>query len=252
MNTKIYHIGGPTIVLEVENTFKICIDPSLGKEGTVYNFKSFDSCKTENPFITKNLLENVDLWLITHNHEDHFDYIGLDYVKKIGEVVSDKVSSAFLDNLGVNNKFLKWGQSVEYSLEALKIKVTAVPAYHTSSKILSFVMNKINGYIIEVYKDNLIKTFYFTGDTIYNNNLKKFLCDWEIDFLIPNLGAVLEEKTIGPLTMNGKMLNQMISDLSPSITVPVHYDGFSHYKYQEDYFIHDSIKKLSKGVWYDI
>ena len=45
---------------------------------------------------------NIHLWLITHNHEDHLDIIGLSKISTSAEIVWNKNASKILQKSGKN------------------------------------------------------------------------------------------------------------------------------------------------------
>ncbi len=99
----IFHwIGGATFILSIGN-LTIAVDPVLCKKDTVQDYFWFKSKRIEQPIYTEKDLDNIDLWLITHNHEDHLDSIGFSKISNSSKIISNKNSSKILQENGKND-----------------------------------------------------------------------------------------------------------------------------------------------------
>ena len=229
MNVQFYWIGGATFILSIDN-FNIAVDPVLCKKGTIQDYFWFKSKRLEQPIYTEKDFENIDLWLITHNHEDHLDSIGLSKISNLSKVVSNKNSSKKLQENGNNNlTVLNWKQTKKFNIKGYEIEIEAIPAIHGINPLSALLAGKVNGYYLTISKGKEKIRIYITGDTVYKNNIIKTLENKEIDLLIPNMGAAKQGSWIMTLTLNSKMLKKMISKLNPRVVIPVHYGTFEHY-----------------------
>jgi N-acyl-phosphatidylethanolamine-hydrolysing phospholipase D len=223
-------IGGATFILSIGN-LNIAVDPVLCKKGTVQDYFWFKSQRIEQPIYTEKDFENIDLWLITHNHEDHLDSIGLSKISNSSEIVCNKNSSKILLEKGKNYlTVLSWKQTKEFSIKGYKIEIEAIPAIHGINPLSALLAGKVNGYYLTITKGKEKIRIYITGDTVYKNKTIEALENREIDILIPNMGAAKQGSWIMTLTLNSRMLMKMISKLNPEIVIPVHYGTFEHYK----------------------
>jgi N-acyl-phosphatidylethanolamine-hydrolysing phospholipase D len=223
-------IGGATFILTIGN-LKIAVDPVLCEKGTVQDYFWFKSKRIEQPIYGKKDFEKIDLWLITHNHEDHLDNIGLSAISESSKIISNKNSFKILKENGKNDlTVLSWNQTKELNIDGYEIKIEAIPAIHGINPLSASLAGKVNGYYLTISKGGESIRIYITGDTVYKNQIIKTLGNKEIDLLIPNMGAAKQGSWIMTLTLNSKMLEKMISKLNPKIVVPVHYGTFEHYK----------------------
>jgi N-acyl-phosphatidylethanolamine-hydrolysing phospholipase D len=223
-------IGGATFILSIGN-LNIAVDPVLCEKGTVQDYFWFKSQRIEQPIYTEKDFENIDLWLITHNHEDHLDSIGLSKISNSSEIVCNKNSSKILLEKGKNYlTVLSWKQTKEFSIKGYKIEIEAIPAIHGINPLSALLAGKVNGYYLTITKGKEKIRIYITGDTVYKNKTIEALENREIDILIPNMGAAKQGSWIMTLTLNSRMLMKMISKLNPEIVIPVHYGTFEHYK----------------------
>lgn len=214
-------------VISIDNKFYIGIDPDLSPKGSPVQFKGFVSKKQTDVNNDSELLNKVDLWLITHGHQDHLDAVGRGYLKGKTVISTNKKITEGLSTL--NNMVLKWGEEQIFSVEEYQIIIKAVPAYHASNYIMQKIVGKVNGYQITIKSPSLTKVIYFTGDTVLYSKLTKNIPQ-NIDVIFANLGAVKSGSFGGPFTMDLEMLKQMESLLKPKNVYPLHIEDYSHYK----------------------
>jgi len=231
-------VGGATFVLSIDN-IKIACDPVLCEKGTVQDFFWFKSKRLEQPIYNESTFKGIDIWLITHNHEDHLDSIGLSIIDNKSIVVSNKNSSKKLIEKGINDlTILDWHNSKNFFINGYEIQIEAIPAIHGINPLSALFAGKVNGYYLTISNGKERVKIYVTGDTVYKNKVINSLVDKEIDLLIPNMGAAKEGSWIMTLTLNSKMLKKLISKLNPRTVIPVHYGTFEHYK--------ESVKKIEE------
>lgn len=209
----------------------IACDPVLCKKGTIQNYFWFRSKRLEEPVYNEKTFYNIDLWLITHNHEDHLDSAGLSQIDKETKVISNRNTSKILTIKGITDlTVLDWHKSKKFSIKGYEIEIKAIPAIHGINPLSALFAGKVNGYYLTISNGKEKARVYITGDTVYKNKVVNSLDGKEIDLLIPNMGAAKEGSWIMTLTLNSKMLKKMITKLNPKIVIPVHYGTFAHYK----------------------
>jgi len=222
-------VGGATCILSYGD-LKIAIDPVLCDKGTVQDYFWFKSKRLEQPKYSATDFENIDLWLITHNHEDHLDKKGLSKISLESKLICNVNSYKTLKSAGLNNMtILKWGQIESCKFKEYEISIEAIPAIHGVNPLSAYLAGQVNGYFISIKKRLEESTIYITGDTVYRKVIKVALKGREIDLMIPNMGAAKEGTWIMTLTLNSKMLKKLIMDLQPRKVIPVHYGTFEHY-----------------------
>ena len=236
MDVKFKWIGGATFILSIGD-LKIAVDPVLCKKGTVQDYFWFRSRRLEDPIYTEEDFKNVDLWLITHNHEDHLDAIGLSKITPRAKVISNANSYKKLKKSSATEvTILKWKETKEYSLKNHDIKVEAIPAIHGINPLSALLAGKVNGYYVSISNGQETIKIYITGDTVYKTKVIDAFKDKRIDLMLPNMGAAKQGSWIMTLTLNAKMLKRFISKLNPSIVIPIHYGTFEHY--------HEPVEKI--------
>ncbi|MBO0441450.1 MBL fold metallo-hydrolase [Candidatus Enterococcus ikei] len=249
MKIDLFHVGIATCILSINNQVKIAIDPALFKKGTKLKFKSFESERLENPNFDSDTFEDIDIWLISHFHEDHIDILGKEKISQDSLVLSNKDSLTFLADKNV--KKIGWKEKHVFSKDNITVEIQAIPAYHANSFLMRKLVGKVNGYLLTVTIDSVVQKIYFTSDTVFHKDIIKALPQ-SIDILIANLGNVQANKTGGPLTMNISMLDKFVDILSPSVIVPVHINDLSHYETQEVSVTEAGYKVLETGKWHTL
>ncbi|MBK3495113.1 MBL fold metallo-hydrolase [Viridibacillus sp. YIM B01967] len=249
MKINFYHVGVATCLLEIDGKIKIATDPALSPKGTILKFKSFETERLQDPKYDNDIFQNVDLWLITHLHEDHLDLLGKDVIADSALVLTNSDALSFLE--GKNVVPLKWTEEYVTKFENYTIKITTIPAYHGNNFITRKIVGKVNGYILEIFDGNDKTTIYLTSDTVYHKDVINSISK-ELDIIIANLGEVSADKFGGPLTMSIEMLNQFVKELKPTKVIPVHIDDFSHYMTTEDNVLKAGFSILEKGKWIEI
>lgn len=222
-------IGGATFILSIEG-FKIAVDPVLCEKGTVQDYFWFKSKRIEQPIYTETDFENIDLWLITHNHEDHIDKIGLSKISNSSKVICNRNSFKILKEDGKTNvTILSWKQIETIVIKGYTIEIEAIAAIHGVNPLSALMAGKVNGYYLTITKGEESIRIYITSDTVYKKRIIKSLENRVIDVLIPNMGAAKQGSWIMTLTLNSKMLKRIIAKLNPKLVIPVHYGTFEHY-----------------------
>lgn len=246
---EIFYVGCATCIINIDNCIKIGIDPSLSKKGSKLKFKSFISERKIEPKFVNNLFDNVDLWLLTHSHEDHLDKEGLSIISSNSKIICEsKKTYDKINSISNDIKILNWNDIYLFDKENITVEITAIPAYHAQNFVVSKVVGKVNGYIITISSNKIKKSIYITGDTIFNEKIIKNI-NTHIDIMIANLGNARSNTLFGPLTMNIDMLEKFVKKLTPDIVIPVHIDDYSHYNMTKSQVEKAGYKIIEQGKW---
>ena len=230
MDLHFHWIGGATFILSIED-LNMAVDPVLCEKGTVQDYFWFKSKRIEQPVYEEKDFDNIDLWLITHNHEDHLDSIGLSKISDSAVIVCNGNASKILVKNGKTGlTVLNWKQTKTFKIKGFEIEVEAIPAVHGVNPLSALFAGEVNGYYVTISKGNEKARIYITGDTVYKKKVINALQNKKIDILIPNMGAAKQGSWIMTLTLNSNMLSKMIAELNPELVIPVHYGTFEHYK----------------------
>ncbi|KAF0129740.1 MAG: hypothetical protein FD155_2332 [Bacteroidetes bacterium] len=229
MNIQFNWVGGATFILEIDD-FRIACDPVLCPKDTIQDFFWFKSKRTEDPVFDEKTFKNIDLWLITHPHEDHLDRIGLSVIIKKSTIIANPKASAQLRKNQLSKVHtLRWNEQFCLSSNSHEIKIEAVKAVHGINPLSALFAGNVNGYVLTFSNEKETKTIYITGDTVYKEKFYQSPVFSGIDLLIPNMGGAKKGSWIMTLTLDAKMLKNLIKKLNPKHIIPVHFGTFSHY-----------------------
>lgn len=222
--------GAATWTLKVED-LTIASDPCLCDKDSILDFTFFKAQRMIAPVCEDYDFDNVDLWLITHNHEDHIDEAGSKKIDSDSEVVTHQNALNKLKHLPQDKvHVLNWHESITFHLKNFKIEIQAIPAIHGSNFISAYLAGGVNGYWIKLTKENYSAEFYIASDTVIHSKVISAVKDRKPDVLIANIGAVNKHIFGGPLTLTAKTLIDFSKIVQPQTIIPIHYDTFSHYK----------------------
>ena len=249
MEIQFYYVGGACFVLKVDNELLISCDPALSPAGTEYQFKSFTSVRVKPPIYEEGLFDRVNIWLITHAHDDHIDEYGIQNMVAGSTVVANKkVGSLFLNDHNVLST--NWNETKVLSKEGYNIEITTIPAYHGNNFLMRSIVGRVNGYFLRISKGGVIRTIYITSDTVFHPRIiGKVSSLGPIDLMIANLGEVSPDKFGGPLTMSVSMLKRMVDRLRPSTVIPIHINDFSHYTTTDAEVREMGFNVVDQGCW---
>ena len=222
-------IGGATWILDIEG-IRIACDPVLCPAGTVQNYTFFSSKRLNEPVFTETAFQDIDLWLITHGHEDHLDQAGSTHIQPEATVITHHNALKKLQQAGLQKiVVLQWREQQSYDMKGKQIAIEAIPAIHGVNPLVAWLAGGVNGYWITVQDPECSVSFYITGDTVLHRNVLRTLQGRPVDILIPNMGAVKQKSWMGALTLSAAMLRKLMALLQPKYCIPVHFGTFEHY-----------------------
>jgi|WetSurMetagenome_2_1015567.scaffolds.fasta_scaffold155294_2 N-acyl-phosphatidylethanolamine-hydrolysing phospholipase D len=239
MNTgtcKFTWIGGPTYLLEV-GEFKVLADPMLSKGPQAFIMHDHPNTGEETAIISRLAplpsipLKGMDLVLISHLHSDHFDSEAASILDKHPGIVSASDHKRGIEEKGFSNGIaLDWWQSITYAKGNEQLTLTALPAYHSHDPRMNIELGVVNGYLIEFHSGGYHYKIYWTGDTVWFDEMVSIRQRvGDIDLLIPHLGAVGKDGPFGMMTLNADEAERVIDLFNPQAVIPIHHHTFSHY-----------------------
>lgn len=200
---KITFLGQAGFLLE-KNGKKLLIDPYLSDNVKNFNPKNYRRQPIEERFL--NIVP--DVIVITHAHLDHYDKETLKhYFKEDSKISVLSPTSVWQDvrNYGGDNNYILFNALTSVSLFGLKF--TAVKAEHSDEYAI--------GVVVCDGKDS----YYFTGDTLYNENIFKTLPTKRFKAVFLPINGVGNN-------MNVKDAIRFIKKLKAENVVPCHFGLF--------------------------
>jgi L-ascorbate metabolism protein UlaG (beta-lactamase superfamily) len=213
-------IRNATLVIEY-NGKKILVDPMLSPKGAIESWAGIETNPTvELKMPVKGIVDNLDLVIVTHTHDDHFD--------KAASKTLDK--SIALLHQPADVEFFK--QEAFTNAEALQdhkvwngIDIHRIDAEHGSGEVLK-MMGKTSGFVLQAKNQ---PTVYIVGDAIWTEAIKANIKKFKPDYIIVNSGgALIKGFENSPIIMDEAQTMELIAESGKATVIAVHMDALDH------------------------
>ncbi len=234
MKISVKWIGGATWIMKA-GPLTIACDPVLCPAGTVQDYRYFKTRRLNDPLYDVSDFSGIDLWLLTHEHEDHIDSEGAEKISAESVIVAHRGLRRLLEKRGLHGcRLLAWGEETRAEFGPLSVTVRAVPAVHAAVPGLGRYIGNGNGYVLKISDNTGALTLYVTGDSVFKKRRIRGVIPEKIDIVIANAGAArvgtgLLGKLIGRITNGSRDICRMAAFFKPKAVIPVHWGTFSHY-----------------------
>ncbi len=248
----LFFIGNATVLLRYAG-FTILTDPNFLHQGEhVHLGYGISSARRINPAMEIEQLPALDMVVLSHMHEDHFDRIAEAKLDKNVPIITthqaadDLKSKGFTATQGLNT----W-ETLTVTKDDARVRITAMPGRHGPG-ILSALLPSVNGNMLEFQStvDKPVFRLYISGDTLIYEDIKEIPQKYpDIDLGLLHLGGT---KIFGILlTMDAKQGVQAIEIIAPNLTIPIHYNDYTVMKSSlEDFMQAVTQAGLDKRVKY--
>ena len=248
------HIGTATAIFEI-NDVKLLTDPFFSPAGTAWDMGGGIELKnTETPALGLENLPPIDGILLSHeDHPDNLDELGRRLLD--GRHVFTTMDGA--KNLAPRPavRGLKPWETTSAILGGKKFEITATPCQHLpGGESTGFILTTEDFGVADDGKPNAI---YFTGDTVYIDELAKIPEKFHVVAAVMNLGCAVAPLPDGPvqITMDGKQGAHLCRTIKADYLVPMHYESWGHFtqfgkdlvKTFEDEGVSERVRWLSPG-----
>jgi L-ascorbate metabolism protein UlaG (beta-lactamase superfamily) len=222
------HVGGPTVLIEVGG-WRLLTDPTFDAPGRRYDFGwGTSSRKTTGPAVDVADLPPIDAVLLTHDHHgDNLDTAGRALLPSAPVVITTASGAGRLG--GGARGLVPWATTTLEAPGRPTIEVTATPCRH-GPPLSHPVVGDVVGFALR-WDGQRHGALWISGDTVLYDGVRKVADLVEVDVAILHLGGVRFPLT-GPLryTMTGADAVELCGLLRPRTAVPVHYEGWRHFR----------------------
>ncbi|KAM0425340.1 hypothetical protein ACHAPT_009396 [Fusarium lateritium] len=223
---EITHIGTATSILSV-NGVNFITDPFFSPVGATWVGPHITLENTESPAMRLKDLPIIDAVLLSHeNHFDNLDDLGRQLLD--GRRVFTTIDGA--NNLAPRPAVhgLRPWETIKSVISGQEFSITGAPCVHVPGhECVGLVLSS------ESFgtTNGLPNAIYFSGDTVYFEELTKIKDMFHISVALFNVGEAripmgTEELQI---TMGGKQAARLFKEIGADILVPQHFESWKHF-----------------------
>lgn len=228
---EILFIGTATVLLRYAG-FTILTDPNFLHKGEhVHLHYGIRSARRTNPAIEMEELPQLDLIVLSHMHEDHFDRVVEQKLDKNLPIITTPHAAAKLKQKGFQaTQALDTWETLTVTKGDNLLNISAMPGRHGPG-VLNALLPPVMGSMLE-FQNSTKETkyrLYITGDTLLYEQLQQIPQRYpDIDLALLHLGGT---KVFGILlTMDAVQGVQAIKIIAPHVAIPIHYNDYTVFK----------------------
>ena len=246
-------IGTATVIIRFQG-FTILTDPNFLHKGEhVHLGYGLTAQRKTNPAISFEDLPPIDLVVLSHFHDDHFDKKVQERLKRSTPIVSTKEAGERLKRMGFTHTFgLSTWDRVEVSKGTSRLRITATPGRHGPAGV-AILLPKTMGSVLDFGANAQAPDYrmYISGDTLVYDDIRAIPQRFpNIDLALLHLGGT---RILGvvKVTMDGRDGVRMMQVVRPKKTVPIHYNDYDVFKSPLEEFAREvEAAGLAKDVVY--
>lgn len=225
-------IGTATVLIRFQG-LTILTDPNFLRKGDqVHLGYGVSSRRLTNPAIDLANLPPIDLVVLSHMHDDHFDKLVQEKLPRNTPIVTNKEASESLKRIGFTNTFAlsRWDR-LDVQKGGTRLRVTSLPGRHGGPGVTA-VLPSVMGAMLDFGADPAAPDYriYVSGDTMVYDELADIPQRFPgIDLALLHLGGM---RMLGmfEVTMDGKDGVRLMQLVRPRMAVPIHHGDYDVYQ----------------------
>ncbi|MNQ38046.1 metal-dependent hydrolase [compost metagenome] len=168
----------------------------------------------------EDVVKDVDLVLVTHTHEDHFDKVASGTLNKSIELMIQPADKDYFQKEGFNNATVIDNNKIWNG-----INIYRVDGQHGTGEVLK-MMGKTSGFILKAKNQ---PTVYIVGDALWTDAIKKDIKKFKPDYIIVNSGgALIKGFENSPIIMDEAQTMALVRESGQAKVIAVHMDALDH------------------------
>ena len=213
-------VRNATLIIEYAGK-KILVDPMLSPKEAIDSWAGVQRNPTvELKMPVEDVIKDIDLVLVTHTHEDHFDKVASKILDKSIELMIQPADKEYFQKEGFNNATI-----IDQNKLWNNINIYRLDGQHGSGEVLK-IMGKTSGFILKAENQ---PTLYIVGDAIWTDNIKNNIKKFKPDYIIVNSGGALVKGFENiPIIMNEAQTIALINESGKAKVIAVHMDALDH------------------------
>lgn len=227
----IQFVGTATVLIRYAG-FTVLTDPNFLHRGEQVRLGyGLRARRLTSPAIEIDALPPLDLVVLSHLHEDHWDRVVEARLDRSLPVVTTPRAAAALHGRGfVAAQPLATWETLACARGAARLRITAMPGRHGPrlvSRLLPDVMGSLLEY--ETVDGRRLLRIYVTGDTLVHERIRDIRARYaDIDIALLHLGGT---RLLGVLvTMDGRQGVELMQIVKPRMAIPIHYNDYTVFK----------------------
>lgn len=213
-------VRNATLIIEYGGK-KILVDPMLSPKGAIESWAGIQTNPTVDlPLPINEIVDGVDLVLVTHTHADHFDEEASKTLSKSIPLINQPADAVFFEKEGFSN-----ATALDGNMLWNDIDITRIEAQHGSGEVLK-MMGKTSGFILKAKNQ---PTVYIVGDAILTDDIKETIKKFKPDYIVVNSGgALIKGYEDTPILMEETQTMGLIGVSGEAKVIAVHMDALDH------------------------
>lgn len=231
-NGTVQFIGTATVLIRYQG-FTILTDPNfLHKGDHVHLGYGITSERLTNPALSLEQLPPIDLVILSHLHEDHFDKLVQEKLDKNIPIISTKSAAKKLRDMGFQRTYgLSTWDRIDVEKAEARLRITAAPGRHGKAGMQA-LLPSVMGSVLDFGPNAAAPSYrmYISGDTLIYDDLKSIPQRFpNVDLALLHLGGT---RILGlfKVTMDGRDGVKLMQIVQPKKAIPIHYDDYDVFK----------------------
>ncbi len=224
--TSVQLVRNATLLVEYGGK-KILVDPMLSPKGVMESWAGIEKNPTVDLVLPiHQIIEELDLVLVTHVHPDHFDDTAIKVLDKSIKVVNQPADKTFFEKHGFSNASV-----LDDDILWNTISITRIDAQHGSGEVLE-MMGKTSGFVLKAENQ---PTVYIVGDAIWTDEVKSTIKKFNPDYIIVNSGgAFIQGFDATPIILDEAQTMDLIWHSGKAKVIAVHMEALDHCRTTRD------------------
>lgn len=224
--------GNATVIIRY-GELTILTDPNFLHRGDhVHLGYGLTSERLTDPAIELENLPPIDLIVLSHMHEDHFDKFVQKNLDRNIPIVTTEEAVESLKELGFMKRHpLKTWDTLTVEKRNTTLRVTAMPGRHGPPVVAKF-LPEVMGSMLDFRNTNSEHGYrmYISGDTMVFDDIKKIPRRYpDVDLALFHLGGTRLLNLV-TVTMDAKEGVKMMRIIVPRKAIPIHYNDYDVFK----------------------
>ncbi len=227
----VFFIGTATTLIRYAG-LTILTDPNfLHRHEKVKLGYGLRSRRLTDPAMEISELPPLDLVLLSHMHEDHFDRVAARELDRNVPIVTTPHAAKSLGKMGFTASHqLKTWESLSVVKGDVRLRITSMPGTHGPGfvgKLLPPVMGSLLQF--QTTRSNVALQMYISGDTLIHDQLREIPRVYpDTDLALLHLGGT---RVLGiTVTMDARQGLEALRIIQPKMAIPIHYNDYTVFK----------------------